>query len=409
MQLPNFVKKAISALERKGFETYCVGGCVRNSLLNLPVSDYDLTTSALPQQVKNLLCEYKLIETGLKHGTITAIIDNTPIEITTFRSENTYSDHRHPDAVYFAKTLKEDLSRRDFTVNALAFNEKSGIVDFFGGKSDLEKKLIRCVGDAQERFSEDALRILRALRFAACLEFYIEENTAAAIKDNFRLLSFVSKERIYSELSRLLCGKNAPKIIAEFAEIISFCLFPQSKKCDCSDIIKAAAPTLANLPQSTAVRFAALLRFMSASSEECVQCAEMALRGLKADNKTRNYVLSLLSSLPLKRAESRCSVKELLREHGAQKLSDLVVLESALSSLQGTCPKSFIEREMQDIIKSGECFSLSSLKISGNDLLALGFEPSAIGDALNYLLTLVISEKLENSREKLIFAAKDIK
>lgn len=406
MQLPHYVKKVISALESEGYEAYCVGGCVRNCLLNLPVSDYDITTSALPEQVKKALYPCRIIETGLVHGTVTAVIDNTPIEITTFRSDCGYSDHRHPDSVSFAKALKEDLSRRDFTVNALAFNEKSGIIDIFGGKADLEKRLIRCVGEPKARFSEDALRILRALRFAACLGFSIEEKTAAAIKDNFRLLSFVSKERIYSELSKLVCGKNAPEIIKVFSEVIAFCLFPQGE--DHSAKVKVAAPTLSYLPQTPALRYCALLRFVKASPIESARCAEKALHALKADKKTRNAVFSLLSSLPLKKAVDRRAVKELLREHGWQKLVDLILLERALSS-QSDEPLSFIETEMENIIKSGECFSLSSLKINGDDLTALGFEPNSIGNILNTLLSLVISEKLENSPKQLLSAAKKLK
>ncbi len=405
MRLPHYVKKVLSALESAGYEAYCVGGCVRNSLLNLPVSDYDITTSALPEQVKKALYPCKIIETGLMHGTVTAIIDNTPIEITTFRSDCGYSDHRHPDSVSFAKTLKEDLSRRDFTVNALAFNEKSGITDLFGGRADLEKKLIRCVGEPRTRFSEDALRILRALRFAACLEFSIEENTAAAIKDNFRLLSFVSKERIYSELSQLVCGKNAPAIIKEFAEIIAFSL---SLSENSADAIRLSAGSLSYLPQTPALRYCALFRFVKTSPIESARTAENTLRALKSDKKTCSAVFSLLSSLPLKKAENRRAVKELLREHGSQKLSDLLLLERALSS-QNDEPLSFIKTEMEDIIKSGECFTLASLKINGGDLSALGFEPITIGDALNSLLSLVISEKLKNSRDQLLSAAKKLK
>lgn len=405
MQLPHFVEKVISALEHEGYEAYCVGGCVRNSLLSIPVSDYDITTSALPKQVKQALFEYKIIETGLSHGTVTAVVDGSTIEITTFRSEAAYSDHRHPDSVTFARGLGDDLSRRDFTVNALAFNEKSGIIDPFGGRADLEKRLIRCVGEPSARFNEDALRILRALRFAACLGFSIEKQTAAAIKENYNLLSFVSKERIYSEFCRLLCGKNAPKIIEEFAEVIAFCLLPKQNY---SAAIKSAAPTLAHIPQNPALRFAALFRFISPLSEKCAQCADSALCTLKADKKTRSAVFSLLSALPLKSAVDRCAVKELLRDHGAQKLADLILLERALSS-QNDESLRFIEIEMEDIIKSGECYSLSSLKIRGSDLLKLGFEPNSIGNILNTLLSLVISEKLENTREQLLSAAKNLK
>lgn len=407
MRLPIFAKKILSALEKEGFEAYCIGGCVRNSLLSLPVSDYDITTNALPEQIKEALREYRLIETGIKHGTVTAIVDDNPVEITTFRNENTYSDHRHPDSVSFSKTLKEDLSRRDFTVNALAFNEKSGIIDLFGGKKDLKKRLIRCVGDPKKRFNEDALRILRALRFASCLGFSIEEKTAAAIKENFSLLSFVSKERIYSELFRLLCGRNASKIIGEFSEVISFCLFAQDK--DCSAAIKSAAAALSHLSENIALRLAALFFFTGDTPKKKSESADAALSYLKADKKTKNYVCSLLCSLPIEKAENRPEVKKLLGQHGAQKLSDLLVLECALSPNQNIQTVDFIKEQMEDIIKSGECYALSQLKINGDDLLNLGFEPNRIGDTLNHLLSLVISEKLENESNQLLSAAKKLK
>ena len=206
MYLPDNVKKAISMLESEGFEAYAVGGCVRDSLLGKIPTDYDVTTSALPEETKQVFKNEHVIETGIKHGTVTVLIEHQPIEITTFRIDKDYSDNRHPEKVEFTRSLKEDLARRDFTVNALAYSEKTGIIDVFGGISDLEHGIIRTVGDADTRFSEDALRIMRALRFSSVLGVEIEEKTALSLHKNRGLLNNISEERLSSELNKLLCG-----------------------------------------------------------------------------------------------------------------------------------------------------------------------------------------------------------
>ena len=216
MNVPSFAEKAIDILEAGGFEAYFVGGCVRNSLLDIEISDFDITTSAKPDEVVSLFSDFRVIETGVKHGTVTVFINSQPLEITTFRSESGYSDHRRPDKVLFSENLESDLMRRDFTINALAYNKKTGIIDLFGGKNDIKNKIIRTVGDATERFNEDALRILRALRFASVLGFSIEEKTALAIKEDLKLLSFVSKERIFGELKKLILGQNAEEVLKEY-------------------------------------------------------------------------------------------------------------------------------------------------------------------------------------------------
>lgn len=387
MQLPKNIEKIMAALKKAGFESYCVGGCVRDSLLSLPISDYDITTSALPDQTAAALIPIPVIDTGIKHGTVTAIIDGTPIEITTFRSESGYTDHRHPDSVTFSKTLKSDLSRRDFTVNALAFSKESGIIDLFGGIDDLNSRLIRCVGDPYKRFSEDALRILRALRFAACLGFSIEEETARAIKESFTLLSYISKERIYSELCRLICGKNAPKILVEYFEIFSFIFSNQKIN---REIWNKRAHQLPFLKAEPYIRFAALL-----SSLEDSENTFNSLISLKADKNTASLAQSLVSALPFKAPKNKIELKKLMKIYSQQTIEDLALLD---------CAESFndIKSQIQSIKESGECFSLSRLAIGGNELSQLGFKGRQIGELLDMLLCLVIEEKLENTPSALI-------
>lgn len=390
MKLPIYVTNVMNALENAGHECYCVGGCVRNSLLSIPVCDYDITTSALPSETISALSEFKVIETGIKHGTVTALSDSQPIEITTFRSEKAYSDHRHPDSVTFSKTLKDDLSRRDFTINALAYNEKSGIVDIFGGQKDIDRRLIKTVGNPDERFDEDALRILRALRFASVLNFSIEEKTAESICKNYKLLSFVSKERIYSELCRLICGDGAGKIINEYAGIFSFILGSEFIS---AKTLRKASDSLSLLPKEPYIRLAALLK------DTDINLAENILLSLKSDKATLQNVLTLVSSANIPAPKTRTEIKRLLRDYSERSLKDILILNGNLSEE--------IEKEISDIIEKCECFKICDLKINGYDLLSLGFDGKKIGAILDNILSLVIDEKLPNNKENLILYIKN--
>ena len=222
MKLPPQVNTAFTLLENSGYEAFLVGGAVRDYVYsNSPAKDWDITTNALPEQVKEVFAGYHLIETGLKHGTVTVMIDHEPLEITTYRIDGDYSDHRHPDCVCFTRNLKADLERRDFTINALAYNPTTGVVDLVGGKTDLAHGLIRCVGDPDRRFQEDGLRMLRALRFACVYGMKIEDATAAALHRNKELLRDIAVERIQVELTKMLCGKGITNILREFSDVIA--------------------------------------------------------------------------------------------------------------------------------------------------------------------------------------------
>ncbi|MDD6489698.1 MAG: hypothetical protein PUG48_07785, partial [Clostridia bacterium] len=223
INLPNGVQKIISTLAEKGYNSYAVGGCIRDSIMNKKPSDWDICTSSMPEETLSTLGKHNIIKNGLKHGTVTVRFDGVSYEITTFRVDGEYSDNRHPNNVKFVRNLKDDLARRDFTINAMAYNDSDGLCDYYGGLDDIKNKIIRCVGDPDKRFFEDGLRIMRALRFASVLGFDIEKETAESIHRCCNLLKNISAERIMSEFSKLIVGQNAEKILLEYSDV--FCVF----------------------------------------------------------------------------------------------------------------------------------------------------------------------------------------
>lgn len=391
MFLPKYVKKALSILEQNGFEAYIVGGCVRNFLLHRRIYDYDITTSALPYEIKYAFRNYKTIDTGISHGTVTVIISKKPLEITTFRQDGSYKDSRHPSSVTFLKTLEGDLSRRDFTVNSLAYNQESGVIDLFGGQKDLESRILRTVGDPDLRFREDALRILRGMRFCAEYNLTAKENTKKAMLENYRLLSNVSKERIFSEIKRLICSKNAAKVICNYAEIFSFVMhgFVFDKK---------AVSSLKKLPKSFPLRFAALFSSLNNTA------AESCLKELKCDSKTIEKVSLLLKNLNAP-TSTKPQIKKLLSRLSPTLFSDLLKLKKAVLSQDISPALSLFE----EIIKNGECYQQSCLALSGDDLILLGFKGKEIGATLKLLLDAVIEERLPNDKQILLSHLKEQK
>lgn len=267
MDMPKNVDTAINLLQSAGFEAYAVGGCVRDSLLGKTPNDWDITTSAKPEDMKSVFADFHCIDTGIKHGTVTVVIDGEPLEITTFRLDGEYEDNRHPKSVTFTSDLGADLGRRDFTVNAMAYSKMTGTVDLFGGQNDLKNGIIRCVGDPDRRFNEDALRILRALRFASALDFEIEEKTAQSLLKNRALLGNISEERIAKELLKLVCGKGAKRILTDFAPVL-FEILPELQPMyknshdnphHCYDIYEHTLIAVESIDSEPTLRFAMLL------------------------------------------------------------------------------------------------------------------------------------------------------
>ncbi len=437
MELSKGAKKAISMLEEAGFEAFAVGGCVRDFLLGKTPTDFDITTSAKPEETKAVFKNEHVIETGIKHGTVTVLMEGEPLEITTFRIDKNYSDNRRPEEVEFTKNLREDLSRRDFTVNALAFNEKTGVIDLFGGVFDLEHGIIRAVGNPEKRFNEDALRIMRALRFASVLGFKIEEKPAAAISENAALLKKISAERVFSELLKLLCGNSAAKIIFEhpapFFEVIPELSvlkgFDQHHFRHNLDAFEHSLTVLENVPPGKNLRLAALFHDIAkplyqsfdesgtahyyGHAQKSAEIAEAVLKRLKADSETIKTVSELIRHHEDRFEPTKKAVKRLLGKTSPEFFENLLCLmeaDEAGKAAEFRLDKSVFSefrRLAAEIIEKKECFSLKNLAINGADLISAGFEPGPeMGKILETLLEKVIEGEIQNEKEALLSFAK---
>ncbi len=387
MKLPNGVKIIIDQLERYGHRADVVGGCVRDHLLGKAPYDYDITTDATPDEMLDIFRDFRTIPTGIKHGTLTVMADGEPHEVTTYRRDGDYSDHRHPSTVTFTEKIADDLSRRDFTVNAMAYNQKDGITDLFGGREDLKAGIIRAVGDPYRRFDEDALRILRAVRFSATLGFKIEKGTATAAKELSHLLSFVSGERIYTEFKKLIAGPGAYRVLLEHRTVIESAI--GIKDYTLPDQMRFAS----SLPD---VRFFSLF----AGYDDPAAVFNSVCDRLKVDNAMRDTGTAVLSNLS-RPIEGRVDVKLCLRDIGVDN-TYMLSNTKALLGHTGTC----IHCHVQGIVDSGEAYTTRQLAISGRDLLELGYRGKAVGEMLEFLLTYVINGDLENDRDSLINTAK---
>lgn len=430
--IPSFCDTIIKKLEENGFKAYLVGGCVRDAVLGKEPCDYDVATDATPSEMKNVFSELRVIETGLKHGTLTVLSDNNPVEVTTFRIDGEYEDNRHPKKVEFTVKLSDDLSRRDFTVNSLAYNQKSGLVDLFGGRSDIELKIIKCVGKPDERFEEDALRILRALRFASVLDFEIDKDTEKSIFKNKLLLKNISAERIFSEFKKLLCGKAAEKILIKYREVISVFLpeiepcfdFDQRSKYHCFDIYTHIVKTVSNSESDETVRLACFLHDIGkpkafftdengighfyGHQNISANISDNVLKRLKADNKILKTVSSLVRYHDCEIEPSEKAVKRFISKTSADFLRELIKIKKADSFARNPDyrkPDEYFDeliKILEKIVTEEQCFKLKDLAVNGNDIAELGFEGKKIGEILNTLLEKVIDGELKNEKEELI-------
>lgn len=393
MDMPKELEFIISEIEKHGFEAFIVGGCVRDVLLNKKPQDWDITTNAKPEEIKKIF--KRTVDTGIEHGTVSVLISKTAYEVTTYRIDGKYLDGRHPDKVEFSPLLDEDLKRRDFTINAMAYSKRSGIVDLFDGREDLNKGLIRCVGVAKERFSEDALRILRAIRFSACLGFEIEEETKKAILEIAPNLLKVSKERVWVELNKTLLSSNVEKIALIFDYELGKYICPSFI------YIKRQDNRLPLINKLSAKKYLRLVAFFADTDLEKALCI---LKELKSDNDTFYKVKMLLSYLKKELKAEKYYIKQLLQVMENENFEALLELRSILFGEN----VDEIKRLKDEIIAKGEAYKLSMLDITGKDLLVLG-TPSGpdIGKLLNYLLDKVLKDELENNRQKLIQAAKE--
>ena len=391
--LPTKVKQIISRLEKADYEAYAVGGCVRDSILKRSPEDWDITTSAKPEVVKRLFSA--TIDTGLQHGTVTVVIEKEGFEVTTFRLDGDYTDGRHPDRVAFTSSLTEDLRRRDFTINAMAYSEKTGLIDEFDGERDLEDGVIRAVGEAKERFSEDALRMLRAIRFAGQLNFKIEEKTFDAIKELSSNISKVSVERIAKELEKLLLSGNPEYIALVYETGIFSVIAPEVAMLFENGEISASTKALsrASFPEKKElyqIRLAIFLEGLGADK------AAKLLKRLKLDNDTINTVKKLLE-LSLREVENNETDMRRTVKDAGHKMMPLLLEMRRAKGLKDN------KELYQTVIDNGYCTSISELNINGKDLMDAGIPKGAlIGSTLERLLELVIEKPELNTRESLL-------
>lgn len=390
IDLPKNVKKIIESLNKHGFEGFAVGGCVRDSLLNKIPTDWDITTNALPADIKKIF--KKTFDTGIAHGTVTVLMDGVGYEITTYRIDGDYTDGRHPDSVSFSKNLSEDLCRRDFTVNAMAYSPQKGIVDLYKGREDLQKGIIRAVGDARKRFDEDALRMLRAIRFASQLGFEIEDDTFEAIKQKAKLLVNVSKERIFAELNKLLCGDFAQNIKLIYTSGLCKYIGKEFSKLD-KRVYDFYPGKFGNKKYM----------YWAVFLEDNIEAVKKILSELKSDNATKNNTYLLISELKHSLPESDEDIRWSLNRLGEELFYDYIkILKSDKRNTDILDRIDELENRCRQILKEHHAYEISMLDITGRDLIELGISKGPkIGEVLEYLLKKVIENPSLNDNMKL--------
>ena len=433
ISLPEKVRMIIDTLQNSGFEAYAVGGCVRDSILGREPEDWDITTSAMPDEIKSLFD--RTFDTGIEHGTVTVLVDKEGFEVTTYRIDGEYEDSRHPKEVTFTRNLKEDLLRRDFTINAMAYNEKEGLVDIFGGIGDIEAGIIRCVGNAADRFTEDALRILRAVRFSAQLGFGIEENTKAAIRQLAPNLRNISAERIQAELNKLLVSQHPEKMRDAYELGITSVIMPEF---DAIMITTQETPhhmyhvgehtiqAMMNIPADKVLRLTMLFHDMGKPEKKTVDAdgtahfkghaavsekiAKDIMKRLKFDNDTLRKVSKLVYYHDWRMPAEPENVRRAVNKIGPELFQYYMKVRTADTLAQSSYQREEklknlkdIESLYKDILEKGQCVSLKQLAVTGSDLIAAGVAPGPrIGEILDFLLQAVLKDPEQNQKEILL-------
>ena len=436
MKLPQTIVTILDTLENHGFAAYVVGGCVRDSLLGLTPADFDLCTSALPEQMEQVFAGQRLVLAGEKHGTVGVCTDTGVVEITTFRTEGDYRDSRHPDWVRFVGDVEQDLARRDFTVNAMAYSPTRGFADPFGGRQDLEKKILRAVGAPEKRFREDALRILRGVRFAVRYGLTVEPETRRAMDDQAGGLDSLSRERVFEELSKLLPLVTGADLL-EFASIMGAAIpeiapmigFDQHSPHHAYDLYTHVAYVTGAVPGELTVRWAALLHDIGKVStftrdetgrghfyghaSAGAELAEQVLLGLKAPARLRRQVVELIGAHMTRLQPDKKQLRRQLSRLGWEQLEREFWLQQADMSSKGVTEPGEgeifpeIRRLLEEIRREDSCLKITDLAVNGEDLMALGYQGRQIGTCLHWLLEQVLEETLPNDRQALLLAAKE--
>lgn len=432
IQLDTSAQYVLEALQKQGFEAYAVGGCVRDALMGNTPKDWDVCTSALPQQVIACFRAHTVIETGLQHGTVTVVVNGTPIEVTTYRVDGSYEDNRRPSDVQFVRSLREDLARRDFTMNALAYNPAAGLVDYYGGAADIQNKLIHCVGKPDERFNEDGLRIMRALRFASRFGFRLAEDTAQSIHSNRHLLRNISAERLNTELCGLLLGDAAVPVLRAYPDVLAVFIpelkpmfgFAQNNPWHQYDVWRHTVESVGAAPKDKTLRLTMLLHDIAKPCtyttdekgvghfygypDKSAEIAQTILKRLRFDNETIADVCTLVRwhDVPI---EEKTVIKWLARL-GEARFFQLLQVKAADAAAQVESRReesmehiAGLREKAEDILAQKQCFTLKDLALNGNDLIQAGYAPGVgIGETLHTLLNAVMEGTLPNEKAALI-------
>ncbi len=427
--IPAYVDEILWTLERGGYAAWCVGGCVRDRFLGREPQDWDVTTSARPEQTMALFGA-RALPTGLRHGTVTVCCGAERVEVTTFRQDGAYRDHRRPETVTFTDSLTEDLRRRDFTVNAMAMDRQGAVRDPFGGREDLANGVLRCVGAAEERLREDALRILRGLRFSACLGLVPEAETAAAMHRCAPLLTDIAPERIWEELRRLLCGAWAAEALRQFPDVLAVFWpetaamvgFDQHSRHHCYDVWEHTLHALAAVPGETVLRCTVLLHDVGKPAcftldpagnghfpghpEQGAVLADDMLRRLRVDNRTRETVVRLVRWHDRNIPRTSAGIGRALSELGEEDLRRLLEIKRAdnlAQARQDLLGEICLAGEILDrLLAEGACVRIDQLAVRGGDLVELGLKGAAVGRMLRMLLDAVLDGTVPNTREALM-------
>lgn len=437
----HIVQQMIEKIEAAGFEAYLVGGSVRDFLLDLPAEDFDLATDATPQEVKSIFSDFHVIDTGIKHGTVTVVFQHIPFEITTFRTDATYSDHRRPDAVSFSSSIMEDLARRDFTINALAYHPRKGTIDPYGGSDDLMHGVLKAVGDPMKRLEEDPLRILRGLRFIARFNLSVDEPTKNAMLRQRDLLFYISAERIFSELKKILLGPAVERVLLEYGPVFESILpelapmmhYDQLNPYHDKDLWPHTAAAVAQTPEEVSLRLAALFHDIAkpatrtldsqgiahyyGHAERSDELARRILRNLHSDNKTLLEVSQLIRYHDHALSLNDRKLKEWLAKLGESMLLKLIALQEADIKAQDPLHQEDrlhhlqrVQERIKVLLHGNVAYTVKSLAINGRDLIGEGItEGTLIGLILDRLLKEVMQESLPNERQALIDRAHQLK
>ena len=444
IKIPDNANTIINTLQNNGHSAYVVGGCVRDSLMGRIPHDWDICTSATPEQMLEIFKDFRVIETGLKHGTVTIVIDGEQYECTTYRIDGKYSDNRRPDNVTFTNNLVEDLKRRDFTINAMAYNDIEGLIDPFGGTEDINENTIQCVGSAKDRFGEDALRILRAIRFASQLDFTIELNTDWQIHQQYKSLENISVERINSEFCKIVNSDNFCVELLLYKDVFALFIpelkdmfdFPQKNPHHDYDVFGHTVHAVENCnSDDLTVRLAVFfhdfgkphsyqdgedgIRHFKGHGRVSADMTDVIMKRLKFDNETRNNVVQLVYYHDATFEVGKKYVKRWLNKLGEKQFRRLLDVRRAdIKGQKVVCTTDkkdkiekldIIEKLIDEVIQENQCFTLKDLAVNGNDLIKIGYNPNKqLGETLNILLNGVINDEFENKKDSLLNIAKEM-